>query len=227
MISTRFIRSKFLLILLFIFSTQPGAGEFNVGYVKHPGAYQHMEIVRQVYKGVGINVTFVEMPVKRRLLALSEGGLDADMGAPAYVSEHFPNIIKLEPVVAIGSLFLFCSAEIGECDHGLLDQRKTPIFMDGVDAITSKRLITTPFTARINTLEHNNAIAEMFNTEKIDLFVDIVVNDKLFFVLERQHNRLKLGTVKYHHHINLRHKHLKSAIEASFDRVFAEIGITF
>jgi len=77
-------RFNAFLLILFVHINFPAIAEqtnYVVSYVSTPKSERFKELFSRAYADIGIDITFVEMPVGRRLIELDRGNLDADLGA--------------------------------------------------------------------------------------------------------------------------------------------------
>ncbi|MGQ0708126.1 MAG: substrate-binding periplasmic protein [Rhodoferax sp.] len=88
------------LLLLWLLLGPPAAAQTVLRVGAFSGAEPYFEIVRTMYREVGLEPEFILLPAQRSLLMLEHGDLDADIGRAAGATAGYRHMLELhEPIL--------------------------------------------------------------------------------------------------------------------------------
>ncbi|HBN88134.1 transporter substrate-binding domain-containing protein [Rheinheimera aquimaris] len=90
------------------------------------GIEQFKDFIQQVYLDLGITLEFMETPVSRAFLLLDMGLTDIDVLRIGRNANDYPNVLTIQPPLAIGELLLVCTQTV-VCDRSVLENEKVTI----------------------------------------------------------------------------------------------------
>lgn len=202
-------RFNAFLLILFISISFPAIAEqtnYVVSYVSTPKSERFKELFSRAYADIGIDITFVEMPVGRRLIELDRGNLDADLGARMRNMEEYDNILSLNLPLAKASIFLICPAST-QCTPELLNSQRIDVFMTSghAEILRSESLLLSTDSVLIRDENSLKMMAEMFANERLNYFVTTVFKGSEMPKLGRDYVSVRLSEIALTHHIHKRH----------------------
>lgn len=190
-----------LCILLITVCYARNSQEFVVSYVNHPQVKRYKDLIVKSYKDIGIEVVLVETPLARRLLALNDGIVDADVGA-LDLSDSLDNVVRVEPKLYDIQAVLTCRKEL-ICSDIVINDEKIPIYIDsGLIQVLNR---TGVLTRKKNVWIFNrfDALIKMILTDRVDyLIMALDPNKPLHNDLVASTNMHILQPLKVYHHIN-------------------------
>lgn len=103
---------------------QSKPSRFDISHFNHPALPPFIELIGNVYSGLGIKPHFAEVPAARGFTELDSGRFDADVLRVRKNAERFANILVVQPAIIIGELLLICPAA-RECKREVLASSDT------------------------------------------------------------------------------------------------------
>ncbi len=91
-----------LILLLLILPLSASAQETVVLSKVQGSAFQDMcsDIIKEAYKKIGINVTFIDFPGARALVMSTQGETDGEIGRMNGLDKKYPTLIKVPVIYA-------------------------------------------------------------------------------------------------------------------------------
>jgi len=197
-----------LLVSLLLISLPLQASEksryFLVSAAVHPDIEPFKAIIRDSYAELGIEVVYMDMPVTRRFLELSQGNTDADLLARGDIDSLYPNVRKVQVPLTKANVFLVCAAHI-PCDHSLLSDARQEVYTTQGNFAVTQKVIGKPILATIRAIDNNEVIYELFNSNKVDIILAAAIGDSLTALLRVEANYLEVSAEHLYHYVNAKH----------------------
>ncbi|NMH60121.1 hypothetical protein [Alteromonas ponticola] len=172
-----------------------------VSVVEHPLSARYKPLITESYQAVGLNVRFVTMPLSRRLIALDEGGTDADLVGRDKLSNHYNNVLRVGPKLATITIKLICSDKL-RCGKGDTQHFSQRIFMDKATRVALRQEFKIRFNNVNDNIESPQMLVELFEKDRIDYFIFVDDESAQSLKLNRKHKSVFLGELDLYHHVN-------------------------
>jgi polar amino acid transport system substrate-binding protein len=189
----------------YTFGMNPGTGEFLSA---------EKNTLKVAYKTLGHEIKFISYPSIRSLKMSDAGLLDGEFFRIGSISEHAPNLIKVDVPLTLLPIFIFTHID---SDIKSTDDLKGKLisFPRGTKAVN---MLSKKYQFRINWTDSLEAAFEMVHVKRSDAVLymeqagNIVINKNKFFNV-LQTNQL-VGKIPFYHFIHKKHGHLVKPLEA-------------
>jgi len=211
--------TRFLWLLILCLVAPLGAAEKGtmvISYIDHPKSANYFSLIIKSYNDIGFRVELVKMPTERRLMALDEGLVDADLIASANISKRFDNLVKVHPTIGTASLFLLCRVGL-KCDLDLLKDENATIYSGGGAKNAAEELFS-PVKAKIKTLEIETTLLKMIALGRIDYLLWPDVKGSLEGEVKLRIQYIEVGQLSIFHFMHKKHIEHKPALEKALAR---------
>lgn len=200
-----------------IFTVKSIAEDFLVGYVEHPHIQPYIHLVQQAYADIGVDTTFVRIPVGRRFKALDKGEIDADVSALKHEILGYENIVRVELPLSQINVFLAC-LKLFPCESNAIFDEQQVLYIDSALIKLLELELSFRPHKRVMSLERIDAHLELLKRGRINYLVLSGDVKQTFSAVElRDINFVKLTQTNIYHHINKRHEKRLSIIKGALE----------
>ena len=197
----------FVFFLLMVTPSSLAQDQFLIVHVKHPASENYKAFMSGIYKDMGIDVQFAEMPIKRRLTILAQGLADANLAGRDGLEALYPNVRKVPIELSRVKGYLVCP-ENTPCDLQVFRDTNIEVFMDESDKLVFLDNLPFEVGASINLLEDDEILVNMFNAGRVDYIITMEINDGPSLNISRKHHKVETLDVGVYHYVHARHEHL-------------------
>jgi hypothetical protein len=195
------------LLLSFAALAAPKKPSFTIsigGISNHP----LQEMMSQIYGELGFDVSYINVPIKRGLLLLNEGKVDADLIRLKSTIETYPNVLMISVPIQFGSIALICKPDIPCQESVLYDQKATIVTHQGL----LNNLPNYSIHANLKTIEVWSSIVGMVQSGR-EQYAIITMNEANLENHKEHFNIYVLSELAAYHVVHKRHADLVSKIE--------------
>lgn len=173
----------------------------TIGYIQHPVSEIYKKYIGKSYADIGITVRFVVMPVTRRLLEANDGRVDGIIVTISSNKERFPNLVKVGPAIARGSIELICLTDM-TCDISVLyDNRITILTSKGTMRVIESEL-NMSINSNVYIVDNEQQLFDMFKKGRSNYLLTTVLLDDTFTKFKKENQSVRLGSYSLYHHIH-------------------------
>ncbi|QJR80838.1 hypothetical protein CA267_008615 [Alteromonas pelagimontana] len=203
--------SLFTLLAMVIALGLPRAGaaesEMLISTVNHPAVNYIKPVVTRSYKDLGLEVSYVQMPVTRRLIALNEGLIDGDLAAREDAEDEYENILRVGPPLCELSYILVCPKDV-PCDTSVFTEGEKSVYLNRGTATILLNIFGMPAPVKSRYIETPDTLINLFNHNRINYLIYTLVDEQHQFVITREYTTHFIGKSDFYHYIHKRHKNL-------------------
>lgn len=187
-----------------------------VSYPDHPVAPLFMPVIEQSYKKLGINISYLQAPLVRRLVMLNKGQVDADLGARETVLDRYPNVLRVGPALIKGEVLLVCR-EQRLCSADVMHNPKLAVYaeLSGWDLLDDA--LDKPITVKRGSLQEYVSVVDMFNKGRTEYIVIIKMENNVQMPIPADTTSVKLADIAFYHHIHKKHQKLAEPLALAIE----------
>lgn len=178
--------------------------EIIISYVVHPHVEDiYLPLVRTVYENLGFTVEFLPISIKRGLVSLDEGLVDADVARFMSGITIYKGISAIKPTLGQGIVHLLCNKnQQVACDSRIMDDKDITILAMSNLVSQFKREFATTILATIYPLDNMGVYLDMLRSERVDFAFYPSASIDLPADISARYNSIVVSTHQIVHVIN-------------------------
>jgi len=199
-----------------------GKPSFKITYSGVAAAEPYLRLLQNVYEELGFEVLPLVTPVKRGIILLNDGSVDADLFRLKSTAENYDNVIVVEPALVKGYLSLLCHKKV-QCDLNVLQNTAGAIMSEAnlLDLFKPGEL-----KAKMVINEINTKTLDMLEKQRV-YYALYTVNEKMLNNMLSKFNHVKIKDVSGYHVINKKHAHLLPKIQQQLQQKLPLFDVNF
>jgi len=206
------VKHYLLLVLLLTFSIQAADNtqpkRFVLSHVAHPEIGKLQDIIRNVYKKIGYEAEFIQVPAYRGIELLEKGIVDGDIARIDTSIENQLNILLVRPPIANIEIALICNKGV-PCTAKIL-QDKNAIVLSGKKMFHSMKIADVQAQVIFN--EKSQIMLELMKVGRYN-YVLYAVTPAFKERFSQDFNISTLAKPNIYHVINKKHRNLLPQLE--------------
>ncbi len=200
-----------MLGVIFILHSELFSEEFRVGYYPHYQIDKFKQLIEKSYQDIGINVTFIEIPVaERSSTELAAGRIDAEVLRTKITAQKLEKMLIIEPPIMVATMYLVCRTGLSCLLEVLQSEEITVMGTAAVFKLLPAEILSAMRAKRF--VNHDiESLYKMIDARRFDYaIVSTIKGTKPQFNIP--YTITEISKYPMHHIVHEKHAHLTHAL---------------
>ncbi|MCC2618275.1 hypothetical protein LJ739_18605 [Aestuariibacter halophilus] len=205
-------------------AAQPEAlpSSLTLSYVNHPAITgRFIPLIREAYRRLDIDVTFVEQPSARNLMFADKGIVDGDVAYSDLLFKEYTSLIPVGPSLTDVTFLLLCHGEL-PCNRELLFQAGETFVLTAASMDGMQRLYADVIRADLYTINHLSRIPELVSDGRFHYGIYVVTPQTSHLLDSLNVASVELHTTYTHHLLNIKHAALATRVAPILEQLLGQ-----